>query len=57
MKKTILTALLVAATVAQARFTDRQELTEGTSADLRNNTIYDVNVNRTFTGAAGQAHW
>ena len=54
MKKTILTALLVAATAAQARFTDRQELTEA-AQNLQNNVIYDVSANRTITGAAGQA--
>ena len=41
MKKTILTAFLVAATAAQARFTDRQELTES-AQNLQNNVIYDV---------------
>ena len=55
MKKTVLTALLVAATAAQARFTDRQELVDGTGVDLRDNTIYDVSANRTITGVAGQA--
>ena len=54
MKKTILTALLVAATAAQARFTDRQELT-GSAQNLQNNVIYDVSANRSITGTAGQA--
>ena len=53
MKKTILTALLVAATAAQARFTDRQELTG--AQNLQNNVIYEVSENRTITGVACQA--
>ena len=45
---------LFAATAAQARFTDRIELTEAT-ADLKNNAIYEVSESRTINGAAGQA--
>ena len=41
MKKTILTALLIAAATAQARFSETHiTLSSGTDANLQNNTIY-----------------
>ncbi len=55
MKKTILTAVLVAvATVAQAKFT-RTDLTQGTARDLSNGVIYDVKQDLSFSASAGES--
>ena len=54
MKKTILTAVLVAvATAAQAKFTTRTDLSAGTSRDLSNGVIYDVKADLSLSANPG----
>ena len=59
MKKTILlTAALVAALAAEARFsTTHVELTDATDAVLQGDTIYDVSESRTISANAGESRF
>ena len=56
MKKTILTAVLVAvATAAQAKFSTRTDLSAGTSRDLANGVIYDVKADLSLSANPGES--